>query len=133
MKQPRTNNRHSRILIVIMTITALLFVQTLLLHTHSPHDHSSQISVLDQHHNQIHIAATDINNHGDELTSEIDLSTKAVAKNIKFSNMLLAVLSLFVILFTPLLVSNRAWLIKRETPFNNFSLLLRPPLRAPPL
>jgi hypothetical protein len=133
MTQPRTNNRHSRILIVIMTITALLFVQTLLLHTHSPHDHSSQISVLDQHHSEIHIAATDIDDHADELTNEIDLSAKAVVKNIKFSNMLLAVLTLFIIMFAPLLISNRAWLIKRETPFNSFSLLLRPPLRAPPL
>jgi hypothetical protein len=69
-----------------------------------------------------------------DAVSKIDLAAKAVVKNIKFSNPLLATLTLFaVILLMPLLISNKRWLINRETPFSNHSSLLRPPLRAPPL
>src|SRR3569833_2889406 len=84
MNQFRIHHRHNRILIVFMIIMALLFIQTLPLHVHSPHDHHKQLDqmgMLDKHerHSEIHVGSSDLNNeeeHGP--ATEIDLSADAV-------------------------------------------------------
>lgn len=135
MNQLRLYKRSTRLLIAFMAITALLFVQTLGLHTHGLHDHhqhSGHTTTKHQHQAEIHLAAADLQDDEHDVASEIDLSTKGVVKNIKFNHLLLAVLTLFIVLLLPLLISNRGWLIRRAPPFNSHTLLLRPPLRAPP-
>lgn len=137
MNQFRLYKRSTRLLIAFMTITALLFIQTLGLHTHSLHDHqqhTGHTATTHQHLHQTetHLVAADLQEDEHDVASEIDLSAKGVIKNIKFNNLLLAVLTLFVVLLLPLLISNRGWLIRRAPPFNSHTLLLRPPLRAPP-
>lgn len=135
MNPPSLHNRRARILMVIFTVMALLFAQTLLLHTHGPHDHhnhSDHITALDHQHTEIHLAALDPDVEGDDLASEINLAAKAIVKNIKFNDLQFAVLTLFVVLLLPQPINNRRWLIKHETPFNSLATRLRPPLRAPP-
>ena len=123
-----------------MIIMALLFIQTLPLHVHSPHDHHKQfdqMGMLDKHerHSEIHVGSSDLNNeeeHGP--ATEVDLSADAVVKNLKFSDTVVAVLFLYIIiLLVPLLVRAHYWLANLEVSFTTRGIAFRPPLRAPPL
>ena len=138
MNQFRIHNRRNRLLMVFMAVMALLFVQTLPLHVHSPHDHRKQldqVGMLDNHaHPEIHVASSDANIEGEhDLATEIDLSADAVVKNLKFSDTLVAVLFLSVILLVPLLVRAYYWPVNLEVSFTTRGIAFRPPLRAPPL
>ncbi len=117
---------------VILTILALLSIQTQLFHTHAPHSHSASHADIDQHHSEFHLGATDLNDDEHDVASEVDLSSKAVVKNIKFSASLLAVLALIVILFVPSIVSNQIRLVQQKSSINNPNPFLRPPAHAPP-
>lgn len=122
----------SRIIVVMLTIMALLSVQTQLFHTHSPHSSFADQSVHDHHHNQFHLAPIDLDDDEHDVASEVDLSSKGVVKTIKFSGSLLAVLAFMLLLFPPLPACRRAWPGQHNRPFNSFTPFLRPPLRAPP-
>lgn len=139
MNQFRIHNRRNRLLMVFMAVMALLFVQTLPLHVHSSHDHHKQldqVGMLDnhEHHSEIHVASSDANNEEEhDPATEIDLSADAVVKNLKFSDTLVAVLFLSVILLVPLLVRAYYWPVNLEVSFTTRGIAFRPPLRAPPL
>lgn len=137
MNQFRIHNRRNRILMVFMAIMALLFVQTLNLHAHNPHGHHTQLDqmgMLDnhEHHSEIHIGSSNTNDEAHGPATEIDLSAKAIVKNFKFSDTLVAVLTFFAFLFVPLLVGGYRWSIGLEAPFTTRGTAFRPPLRAPP-
>lgn len=135
MNRSPLHDRRARLLMVIFTIMALLFAQTLLLHTHGPHDHhhhSGHMTPLEHQHTEIHLAALDPDVEADDLANEIDLSAKGIIKGFKFNHIFVAVLALLVVLLLPRLVNLGRWQITRPRPFNSHQLLLRPPLRAPP-
>ena len=117
---------------VILTIIALLSIQTQLFHTHAPHSHSGSHTDIDQHHSEFHLGATDLNDDEHDVASEIDLSSKAVVKNIKFSASLLAVLAFIVILFVPSIISDQIRPTQQQTSTHNLNSFLRPPAHAPP-
>ena len=125
---------------IFLTIVALLFLQTLPLHTHSPHhDHHheklDQAGMLDEHehHSEIHIASFDVNGDKDHgLATEIDLTAEAAVKNSNFNHTLVAILSFVVVLFVPFTISINRWSISLEFPFTTRGIAFRPPLRAPP-
>lgn len=121
---------------VFVSVIALLFMQTLPLHAHKPHDHPKQVDqmgMMDNHelHSRIHMVSTNVNDGMHSPAIEIDLSVEGIVKDLKF-NGTLAVLAFFIILLIPLLASKKYWLINRETPFITSSIAFRPPLRAPP-
>lgn len=137
MNRSSIYNRRNRILMVFVTIVALLFVQGLPLHAHNPHDHHEQLDQMGmlgehEHHVDIHVGSSDVNDEDHGPTTEIDLSAEAIVKNIKLVDVPGAALILFVVLFVPLLTSVNRWLITFESLFTTRSIAFRPPLRAPP-
>jgi hypothetical protein len=135
----RIHNRRNRILMVFMTIMALLFIQTLPLHAHNPHGHHTQLDqmgMLDnhEHHSEIHVGSSDVNDEVHGPATEIKLSADVVVKNLKFGDApAIAVLTFFIILFVPLLTGGYRWPINLEVLFITRGIAFRPPLRAPPL
>lgn len=134
----RLISRRNRLLMVLFTLSALLFVQVLLLHTHTPHhhhDHTGHAAVMDHHEHlgEIHLLTASPADDSHDLASEIDPTTSTTTKNLTLGNPLLAILTLLILPLIPLLQTHLRWRTDRDTPFNSRALLIRPPLRAPPL
>lgn len=138
MNQFRIHKRRNRILMVFMTIMALLFIQTLPLHAHNPLGHHTQLDQMGmpdkhEHHSEIHIGSSDVNDEMHGPATEIKLSADVLVKNLKFNDAPVAVLIFFTLLFVPLLSGGYRWPINLEVPFTTRGIAFRPPLRAPPL
>lgn len=129
------HKRHKRTVTVFMAVMALLFAQTLPLHAHNAADHHQPLQQMGipEHHSEIHVATSDVNDKSHSTLSEIDLSAEAVVKRLTFNDSLLATLTFFAILFIPLLISTARWSATLQRPFTTRGIAFRPPLRAPPL
>jgi len=133
----RRNCRY-RALTVLISILALLFVQAMPLHAHSPHAHHDQLDptlVLDahDHHPEVHIWSSNASDNVHGPTTEIDLTGQAVIKNLKFDNTPLAIIFLLAVIFVTFIASGHRWSFNIESPFTTRGIAFRPPLRAPPL
>lgn len=135
MKCNAISNRFMPFIVVYITIMALLFVQTLPLHSHSPHDHS-HLNPADAsqhtHHAEIHFMPSDANDdiHGPD--TEIDLSADALVSDIKPSDNLFTAIILYIVLFTLLLVSSQHRSTFLTPSFSSNGTSFRPPPRASP-
>lgn len=135
MNQFRIHNRRYRILMVFITLVALLFVRTIPLHTHNPHNHqdsSAQTSALDEQHFEIHASAFEADQEH-QVAAKIDLSADVLAKNLGFNSLLDAALTFFAILFFFTPTISNPWSVHFGLPVTTRGIAFRPPLRAPPL
>jgi len=135
MKRNGISNQFMPFVMVYFTIMALLFVQTLPLHSHSPHDHSHPHLAGDtphHHHAEIHIMPSDASDHIHGPDTEIDLSTDVLVKDIKPIDNLFVAIIFTIVLFAILLVGNRYRAIFLTSSFTSSGINFRPPPRAPP-
>ncbi|TPW12849.1 MAG: hypothetical protein FD130_1683 [Halothiobacillaceae bacterium] len=138
MTQRCRHNRRNRLLMVLTTIMALLFVQVLPLHVHAPLFHhpptaSSAVAQEHEHTLEIHLAALTHDDAEHGPATEIDTAATVVVKNLKFGDLLAAVLLLTLVLLISPFVSGHRRRYDLNVAVITRSALLWPPLRAPPL